>query len=225
MIADNIRGVRERIAQACAKAGRDPAQITIVAISKNRSAEELGEAIQAGITDIGENKIQEARLKADSRNLKAVRWHMVGHLQSNKVKDAVKIFELIHSVDSEELALEIDKQAAKINKVQDILIQVNTSGEESKFGLKPDEAIEAILKIRTLKNVAVKGLMTIAPLVDNPEKVRLYFRRLKELRDKIYELRVTSYESLALSMGMSDDFEVAIEELADIIRIGRAIYE
>jgi len=115
MIADNIRGVRERIAQACAKAGRDPAQITIVAISKNRSAEELGEAIQAGITDIGENKIQEARLKADSRNLKAVRWHMVGHLQSNKVKDAVKIFELIHSVDSEELALEIDKQAAKIN--------------------------------------------------------------------------------------------------------------
>jgi hypothetical protein len=150
---------------------------------------------------------------------------MVGHLQSNKVKDAVKIFELIHSVDSEELALEIDKQAAKINKVQDILIQVNTSGEESKFGLKPDEAIEAILKIRTLKNVAVKGLMTIAPLVDNPEKVRLYFRRLKELRDKIYELRVTSYESLALSMGMSDDFEVAIEELADIIRIGRAIYE
>jgi len=224
MIAENIRLVRERIAKACARAGRDPAQITIVAISKNRSAEEVGEVIGAGITDIGENKLQEARLKADSRKLKAVRWHMVGHLQSNKVKDAVKIFDLIHSVDSEDLAQEIDKQAAKISKVQDILIQVNTSGEESKFGLSPKQAIEAILKIRTLKNLSVKGLMTIAPLVDNPEKVRLYFRALRELRDSIYQLQVTSYQLPFLSMGMSDDFEVAIEEGADIVRIGRAIY-
>ena len=224
MIADNIRGVREWIAKACAKAGRNPAQITIVAISKNRSAEEVGEAIGAGITDIGENKLQEARLKADRRNLKAVRWHMVGHLQSNKVKDAVKIFHLIHSVDSVELAQEIDKQAAKISKVQDILIQVNTSAEESKFGLRPKQVPETISILRGLKNIRIVGLMTIAPLVSDPEKVRLYFRALRELRDKIIDLRLTTYD-LRLSMGMSDDFEVAIEEGADILRIGRAIYE
>ncbi|MCX5705925.1 MAG: YggS family pyridoxal phosphate-dependent enzyme [Candidatus Omnitrophica bacterium] len=224
MIADNIRGVKERIAKICAKAGRDPAQITIVAISKNRSADEVEEAIGAGITDVGENKLQEARLKADSRNLRAVRWHMVGHLQSNKVKDALNLFDLIHSVDSEELAQEIDKQAAKINKVQDILIQVNTSGEESKFGLRPAALNETFLVIKALKNVRIVGLMTIAPLVDDPEKVRLYFRRLKELRDKVINLRLTTYD-LRLSMGMSDDFEVAIEEGADIVRIGRAIYD
>ena len=224
MIAENIRLVRERIAKACARAGRDPAQITIVAISKNRSAEEVGEVIGAGITDIGENKLQEARLKADSRKLKAVRWHMVGHLQSNKVKDAVKIFDLIHSVDSEDLAQEIDNQAAKISKVQDILIQVNTSAEESKFGLRPKQVAETISIMRGLKNIRISGLMTIAPLVSDPEKVRLYFRALRELRDKIIELRLMTYD-LRLSMGMSDDFEVAIEEGADIVRIGRAIYE
>jgi pyridoxal phosphate enzyme (YggS family) len=224
MIADNIRGVRERITKACVRCGRDPAKITLVAISKNRSAEEVEEVIQAGITDIGENKLQEARLKADSGNLKAVRWHMVGHLQSNKVKEAVKIFDLIHSVDSQELAQEIDKQAAKVNKVQDILIQVNTSGEESKFGLRPKQVAETISIMRGLKNIRIAGLMTIAPLVSDPEKVRLYFRALRELRDKIVELRITTYD-LQLSMGMSDDFEVAIEEGADIVRIGRAIYE
>jgi hypothetical protein len=230
MIKENIRKVKEHIALACVKAKRDPNEITIVAVSKNRAPEEVKEAIEAGITDIGENKVQEALLKFRQLSTltlqpSAVKLHMVGHLQTNKVKDAVKVFDLIHSVDSEGIALEIDKQAAKINKVQDILIQVNTSGEESKFGLHPGALIETFLIIKALKNVSIKGLMTIAPLVDNPEKVRLYFRRLKELRDKIYELRVTSYESLVLSMGMSDDFEVAIEEGADIIRIGRAIYE
>lgn len=224
MIADNIRGVRERIAKACVRCGRDPAKITLVAISKNRSVEEIGEAIRAGITDIGENKIQEARLKAGNRDLKALRWHMVGHLQSNKVKDAVRMFDLIHSVDCFELAQEIDKQAARINKVQDILIQVNTSGEESKFGLRPAALNETVLVIKALKNVRINGLMTIAPLVDDPEKARLYFRRLKELGDKVINLRLTTYD-LRLSMGMSDDFEVAIEEGADIVRIGRAIYE
>lgn len=225
MIAENICSVRERIARACVRCGRDPGQITLVAISKNRSAEEVGEAIGSGITDIGENKIQEARLKADNRDLKVLRWHMVGHLQSNKVKDAVRMFDLIHSVDSEELAQEIDKQAARMDKVQDILIQVNTSQEESKFGLRPEALNETFLMIKALKNVRIKGLMTIAPLVDDPEKVRLHFRRLKELRDRIYELRMTDGGRLNLSMGMSDDFEVAIEEGADIIRIGRAIYE
>jgi hypothetical protein len=229
MIKENIRKVKERIALACVKAKRDPNEITIVAISKNRAPEEVKEAIEASITDIGENKVQEALLKfrqlsAFRLQPSAVKLHMVGHLQTNKVKDAVKVFDLIHSVDSEGIALEIDKQAAKINKVQDILIQVNTSGEESKFGLYPETLIETFLIIKALKNVSIKGLMTIAPLVDNPEKVRLYFRRLRELRDKVYNLRLTTYD-LRLSMGMSDDFEVAIEEGADIIRIGRAIYE
>ena len=223
MIRENIQKVRSCVASACQKAKRNPDEITIVAVSKTRTLEEIKEAIGAGITDIGENKVQEALLK--NKKLPAVRLHMVGHLQSNKVKDAVKIFDLIHSVDSEGLALEIDRQAEKINKVQDILIQVNTSQEESKFGLRPEGAIDLILSLKALKNISLKGLMTIAPLVDNPEKVRLYFRRLKELRDKIYELRVMTEGSLALSMGMSDDFSVAIEEGADIIRLGRAIYE
>ncbi len=234
MIADNIQRLRDRIAKACVKAGRDPGKITIVAVSKSRSVEEIEEAVRSGITAIGENRAQEALLKfkrfinqrtIEPTNVRTMTWHMVGHLQSNKTKDAVKLFDLIHSVDSEALAQEIDKQAAKIKKVQDILIQVNTSGEASKSGLHPEALVEAFLIIRALKNVSVKGLMTIAPLVDNPEKVRLYFRRLKELRDKIYELRVASCGSLLLSMGMSDDFEVAIEEGADIIRIGRAIFE
>jgi pyridoxal phosphate enzyme (YggS family) len=223
MIKENILKVRVRITRACIKAKRNPESVAIVAVSKGRVIEEILEVINAGITDIGENKVQEAILKL--KKLPAVKLHMVGHLQSNKVKEAVKIFDLIHSVDSEELALEIDKQAARIGKVQNILIQVNTSGEESKFGLRPQDLTENFLIIKALKNVSIRGLMTIAPLVDDPEKVRLYFRRLKELREKIYELKVADPGSLALSMGMSDDFEVAIEEGADMVRIGRAIYE
>jgi pyridoxal phosphate enzyme (YggS family) len=229
MIKDNILKLRERVDAACAKVGRKAQEVTIVAVSKNRTAEEIAQAFEAGITDMGENKVQEAIAKNkvfSAKKLQGIKWHMVGHLQSNKVRDALKIFDLIHSVDSEELAAEIDKQAARLNEVQDILLQVNTSGEESKFGLRPESLMETFLVVKALKNVSIKGLMTIAPLVDDPEKVRLYFRRLKELRDRVYETLTTNNEQrLLLSMGMSDDFEVALEEGADILRIGRAIYE
>jgi pyridoxal phosphate enzyme (YggS family) len=150
---------------------------------------------------------------------------MVGHLQTNKVKDAVKIFGLIQSVDSLHLAREIDRQAAKINKIQDILIEVKTSPEATKFGLKPDEAVEVMKEIAELKNISIKGLMTIAPIVDNPGKTRPYFRLLRELRDKINELRTPNSELQTLSMGMTDDFEVAIEEGSNMVRVGRAIFE
>jgi pyridoxal phosphate enzyme (YggS family) len=217
MVKDNIAKIK----------GRIPGHITIVAVSKNRAPEEIKEAVEAGITDIGENKVQEALLKfPELRTMGySIRTHMVGHLQTNKAKEAVKIFDLIQSVDSLRLAQEIDKQAAKINKIQDILIEVKTSPEATKSGLKPDEAIEVIKQIAKLKNVKIKGLMTIAPVVDNPEKSRPYFRMLRELRDKINRLRTTPCELRILSMGMTDDFLVAIEEGADMVRLGRAIFE
>ncbi|MDP2938140.1 MAG: YggS family pyridoxal phosphate-dependent enzyme [Candidatus Omnitrophota bacterium] len=223
MIKENVSRIRQQILKVCSKINQDPGKITIIAVSKGRGAEEIKEAIAAGITDIGENKVQEAlakhkELSTIDYRLSTVKWHMVGHLQTNKVKDAVKIFDLIQSVDSVRLAEEIDKQADKINKIQDILIEIKTSPEESKFGLKADEAIEVIEDIVKLKNINIKGLMTIAPLVDNPEKTRPYFRLLRELRDRVNELRV-------LSMGMTEDFQIAIEEGSNMIRLGRAIFE
>ncbi len=230
MIKDSILKIRERISSSCSKINQDPGKIALIAISKSRSIEQIKEAIEAGIIDIGENRVQEALIKHDklqtpSSKLPAPKWHMVGHLQTNKAKDAVKIFDLIQSVDSVRLAEEIDKQAAKINKIQDILIEIKTSSEESKFGLKADESIEAITGINKFKNINIKGLMTIAPIVDNPKESRHYFKMLRELRDKINELRVTSYELRVLSMGMTDDFEIAIEEGSNMVRLGRAIFE
>jgi len=230
MIKDSILKIRERVSSSCSKINQDPGKIALIAISKSRSIEQIKEAIEAGIIDIGENKVQEALIKHNklqtlSSKLSAPKWHMVGHLQTNKAKDAVKIFDLIQSVDSVRLAEEINKQAAKINKIQDILIEIKTSPEESKFGLKADESIEAITGINKFKNINIKGLMTIAPIVDNPEESRHYFKMLRELRDKINELRVTSYELRVLSMGMTDDFEIAIEEGSNMVRLGRAIFE
>lgn len=228
-IKENILRIRERIRASCVKSGRLPESVTLVAVTKNRGVEQIKEAIAYGIVDIGENRIQEAIDKYSSSQLATgdlqLRWHMVGHLQTNKVKDAVKIFDLIHSVDSLRLAQEIDKQAARINKVQDILIEVKTSPEETKSGVKPEEAEVFLKDISGLNNIKVRGLMTIAPLADNPENSRPYFRALRELRDKINQLRATSYELRTISMGMTDDFEVAIEEGADMVRLGRAIFD
>jgi pyridoxal phosphate enzyme (YggS family) len=220
MIRENITRVRARI----------PPGITIVAVSKTRTPQQLKEALKAGIADIGENRVQEALIKykelsAVDYRPSAIKWHMVGHLQTNKVKEAVKIFDLIHSVDSIRLAVEIDKQAAGISKLQDILIEVKTSPEATKFGLAPDEVIAVIKEIAGLKNINIKGLMTIAPILDDPEKTRPYFRTLRELKDEINRLPVLKSPLSVLSMGMSDDFEVAIEEGSNMIRLGRAIFE
>ena len=186
MIRENVSRIRQRILKVCSKINQDPGKITIIAVSKGRTIEQMKEVVEAGITDIGENRVQEAVIKykglitSELENSRAIKWHMVGHLQTNKVKDAVRIFDLIQSVDSVRLAKEIDKQADKINKIQDILVELKTSPEESKFGLKPDEAIKVIKDIVRLKNINIKGLMTIAPVGDDPEKARPYFRMLRE---------------------------------------------
>jgi pyridoxal phosphate enzyme (YggS family) len=230
MIRENISGIKERIVKVCNKINRDPNAITVVAVTKGRTPEEIKEVIAAGINNIGENRLQEALIKykglqAPGPRLPILKWHMVGHLQTNKVKEAVKIFDLIQSVDSLHLTEEIDKQAARINKIQDILIEVKTSPEATKFGLKPNEVIEVIKEINKFKNINIKGLMTIAPLLDNPEKARMYFRQLRELKDKIVSLGIWDLGFGILSMGMTDDFVVAIEEGADIVRLGRAIFD
>jgi hypothetical protein len=230
MVKENISKINERIARVCSRVGRDPGGITVVAVTKGRAAGQIQEAIDCGISDIGENRVQEAvskynALYAKRYTLNAVKWHMVGHLQTNKVKDALKLFELIQSVDSLRLAREIDKYACGMNKVQNILIEVKTSEEATKFGLKPETASDVIKKIACLKNINIAGLMTIAPLADNPEKARPYFKMLRQLRDRIYESQVLKEQLRILSMGMTDDFEVAIEEGATMVRLGRAIFE
>jgi pyridoxal phosphate enzyme (YggS family) len=223
MIRDNILRVRERIFTVCSRLNLDVSQIVIVAVSKGRDIEQIGQAIDAGITDIGENRVQEAAAKY--RNQRSVKWHLVGHLQTNKVKEALKVFDLIHSVDSLHLAEEIDRQAERINKVQDILLEVKTSEEPTKFGLKPEETIEVIKKISGFKNINIKGLMTIAPAVSNPKEARPYFRKLRELREEMLNLRLMTCDLPLLSMGMTDDFEIALEEGANMLRLGRVIFD
>lgn len=229
MISDNLSRIKETIACICDKNKRKSEEITLVAVTKNIAQEKIEEVFNLGIKDIADNKVQEALSKSiflkEKFKTKPFIWHMIGHLQTNKVKDAVAIFDLIHSVDSLRLAIEIDKQSAKINKIQDILIEVNTSGETTKFGIKPQGAIEIIKEIAKLKNINVKGLMTIAPLVGNPEKTRNFFRKSKELINEINERRIMNDELRILSMGMSDDYQVAIEEGSTMIRLGRAIFE
>lgn len=230
MIKETVSGIRLRIIGACSKIDRDPSKIIIVAVSKTRTTQVIKEVTEAGITDIGENRVQEAfakynELRTMNYELGTIKWHMVGHLQTNKAKDAVKIFDLIQSVDSLHLAQEIDKQASKINKIQDILIEVNTSGETTKYGVKPEELTVLINSVSELNNVRVKGLMTVAPVVDEPEKARPYFRILRELKDKINGLSTMNHELITLSMGMTDDFEVAIEEGSNMVRLGRALFE
>ena len=217
-IEENILKIRQRVVLACSRANRDPGGVAIVAVSKGRSTAEIRAAITSGITDIGENRVQEAALKYKELAGAQIKWHLVGHLQTNKARDAVKMFDLIHSVDSLRLAEEINRQANKQNKVQAVLFQVNTSAEKSKFGLGPDEAEAVLSQAAALKNINIAGLMTIAPLSDDPQLVRPYFRRLRQLRDRINPAGV-------LSMGMTDDFEVAIEEGADLVRLGRAVFE
>lgn len=230
MITEALVRVRERISQACRRSSRDPAEITLVAVSKGRSIEEIRQAADAGVAVIGENRVQEAlrhrqQLSAQGRAV-SVSWHMVGHLQTNKCREAVGFFDLIHSVDSLRLAEALDKAARSAGKVQDILIEVNTSGETSKFGLAPAEAAQAIDGITDLPNLNLCGLMTLAPLSDDPESARPYFAALRRIRDEARSRGSGKLSALReLSMGMSDDFEVAIEEGATMIRLGRAIFQ
>jgi len=214
-IERNLKEVEGRIAQAAQRVGRSPDEVTIVAVTKQVAPQAIEAAIKAGIRHIGENRVQEANEKI--RLLSALElyptWHMVGHLQTNKVKTAVEIFDIIHSIDSLRLAQLVSQRA---DKTLPVLLQVNISGEETKSGFSVAELPKALDEVARLPRLEVKGLMTIAPLVQDAEEVRPIFRRLRELRDSL------GLEHL--SMGMSDDFEVAVEEGATMVRIGRAIF-
>jgi len=184
----------------------------------------IKKAIEAGVTILGENYIQETRDKFDTLSAYDASWHFIGHLQSNKAKYAVRMFDLIHTVDSLKLAVELDKQANKIDKVQDILIQVNISMESSKSGILENETLDLVKEISPLENISVRGLMTMPPFFDQPEKVRPFFTELRELRDKIKSESIPNISMDELSMGMSGDYEVAIEEGATLVRVGTAIF-
>ncbi len=217
MVKDNLAHVRKRIAQAANRAGRGPESVKLIAVTKEAGLEQIKEAIALGVKDIGENRVNDARLKKEMLDSHILSWHMIGHLQSNKAGDAVKMFSIIHSLDSVKLAGVIEKQAKKIRKVQDIMIEVNVSGEKSKFGIKPESLENFLGEIRALKHVNPLGLMTMAPFTEDAETARPYFRRLRELRD--------TCGLTELSMGMTQDFEVAVEEGATMVRVGSAIFQ
>jgi len=222
-IRENVQFARNKIAEACRRSGRESEEIELVAITKTVDVEQINEAIEAGIRVVGENRVQEAWRKYQEVGEKA-HWHMVGHLQTNKVKRVLQFAEMIHSVDSVYLAREIQTQAKKLDRTIEILIQVNTSGEESKFGLEPEATIGAIEEVSTLPNLKIKGLMTIGAFLPNPEDVRPCFKLLNDLKDRVNERGITSVEMGTLSMGMTNDFEIAIEEGSTMVRVGTAIF-
>jgi len=222
-IAGNIARVRERICNTALQAGRNPEEVTLVAVTKKVGLSRIKEAIDAGLTTFGENYVQEAREKI-SQIGQGVTWHMVGHLQTNKVKYVVPLFSMIHSVDSVHLAQEISKRAIKLGKSIDVLIQVNISGEETKSGITYDRLIQRLEAIAPLKGIQVRGLMTMPPYFSDPEITRPYFKKLRQLRDRLIPSLPDSVSLSHLSMGMSGDFEVAIEEGATMVRVGTAIF-
>jgi pyridoxal phosphate enzyme (YggS family) len=222
-IADNLSSIQERIGTAALRAARNPAEIRLVAVSKTVSAENIQQAIAAGVTILGENYVQEARNKI-ARVGKQVEWHFIGHLQSNKARYAVDLFSMIHSVDRLSLAEELDQAANKNGKIVPILIQVNISGEESKSGIDPQETLQLLKRIAGLQHLSIQGLMTMPPWFEDPEDARPYFIALRKLRDKLSREKMPGIALQELSMGMSGDFEVAIEEGATLVRIGTAIF-
>ena len=223
MIKENIAAVEEKIQAACQRAGRNPDEITLIAVSKTKPVEAIREAIQTGMADFGENKVQELTQKMDTIT-DNVRWHMIGHLQKNKVKYIVGRVALIHSVDSLSLAEKIQEESVKKNVTVNILVQVNISGEESKFGTKAQAAMELVQNIAKLPNIRIQGLMTIAPFVENPEENRLYFRNLRKLAVDIKSKNIDNVTMNTLSMGMTGDYEVAVEEGATMVRVGTGIF-
>ena len=220
-IADNIASLRERITAACARAGRDPASVTLMAVSKHQPPDAVRAALDAGITIFGESRVQEAKAKIPLCPGRA-RWQMIGHLQSNKCRDAVALFGMIQSVDSLALAQELNKQCEKAAKTMPILLEVNVSGEASKFGYQPVALLAEFEELSKLPRLEVHGLMTIAPYTPTPERVRPVFRRLREMRAECEQLLGAPLPQL--SMGMSGDFEIAIEEGATLVRLGTALF-
>ena len=222
-IAANIEEIQRRKGEAAVKSGRNPDDVLLVAVTKLHSPEEINEAIDAGITDIGENKVQEIMDKYEK--VKPVRWHLIGHLQTNKVKYIIDKVCMIHSVDSLKLAHEIDKRAAQHNLTMDILVQVNTANEESKFGSSSEEADGLISAIaEDCPNVRIRGIMCIAPFELEPEDAAPFFREAREIYDRYLDDPRERIDFKYLSMGMTHDFEVAVEEGSNLIRVGTAIF-
>ena len=253
MFEQRLAQVRQRIAHACQRCGRQPSSISLVGVTKGVTVDLIREAVACELVDLGENRVQEARAKQialgwglgaegsgpepRTLNPQPVRWHLIGHLQRNKAKDAVALFDVIHSVDSLALIEELERHAAKLAEGSrlkaegksrkfplPVFMQVNVSGEMSKFGCRLEEALPLARQIIALPHVQLAGLMTIAPFVENPEAARPHFRRLRQLRDDLAAAFSLQPSALSLSMGMSQDFEVAIEEGTDVVRIGTAIF-
>ena len=223
MLKENLANVEKNIEQACKNAGRNRNEVTLIAVSKTKPVEMLPEIYDENIRDFGENKVQELCSKMEQLP-SDIRWHMIGHLQRNKVKYIVGKVELIHSVDTYRLAEEINIQAKKQNVIVPILVEVNIAHEESKFGISAEDAILLVEEISKLENIRIKGLMTIAPYVENPEDNRLYFRKIKQLSVDITNKNIDNVFMEILSMGMTGDYMVAIEEGATMVRVGTGIF-
>lgn len=223
MIQEQLEHVEEKICRACERSGRKREEVTLIAVSKTKPIEDLKEAYDCGARFFGENKVQEITEKYPQMP-QDVKWHMIGHLQRNKVKYIVDKVAMIHSVDSLRLAQAIQSEAAKHQLVVPILIEVNMAGEESKFGVSKEEALPLIQQISALENVHIEGLMTIAPYVDDPEENRWVFQEMKKLSIDIREKNIDNVDMYVLSMGMTGDYEVAIEEGATMVRVGTGIF-
>jgi pyridoxal phosphate enzyme (YggS family) len=223
VIANNWKQVQERVAKAALRSGRSVDDVTLIAVSKTWPIARVQEAVDAGAVNLGENRVQEAQEKV-GQITGSVSWHLIGHLQRNKVKVALPIFDLIHSIDSLRLAKEVSKQAVLNGQVVRVLLQVNTSGEASKFGIAPDVAVDLVGQMAQLEGLKVDGLMTIGAFLPNAEDVRPNFIALRQVRDRIVDAQIEGVSMETLSMGMTNDFEVAIEEGATMVRVGTAIF-
>ena len=222
-IKNNLEIINEKIKKAALKANRNPEEIKLVAVTKTATTEQIEEAINAGVKIIGENRVQDAKEKFQILTAD-IEWHLIGHLQTNKAKYAVEIFNCIHSVDSIKLAQEIDKRSKQFGKIMDVLVEVNVSGEETKYGIKPEEVESFLKEISQFPRIWVRGLMTIAPMVKDKEETRPYFRKLRELSKEIKSKNIKNIKMDYLSMGMTEDFDIAIEEGANMVRVGRGIF-
>lgn len=224
MLKENYEQVRRNIDKACERVGRSPEDVTLIAVSKTKPLSDIEELLaDTNAVDFGENKVQELVDKYESVS-RPVNWHMIGHLQTNKVKYIVDKVCMIHSVDSLNLAKTIEKEAEKHNVIVSILIEVNVAQEETKFGLACDEVLPLIMEIKNMPHIKVKGLMTIAPFVDDPEDNRVYFRKLRDLSLDIQSKSIDNIDMSVLSMGMTNDYEVAVEEGATLVRVGTGIF-
>jgi hypothetical protein len=219
----NIERIRRAIADAALRASRKASDVRLMAVTKTVDDERIVEAIEAGVDIIGESYVQEAKRKIEKMG-RNIEWHMIGYLQSNKVKYAVRLFDMIHSVDRMDLAVELDRRSRAQNITMKVLIEINISGEKTKSGVTYKEAVQLVKDISSLENLSIQGLMTMAPWFDNPEEARPYFAALRELRDRIINDNINHVQMQELSMGMSGDYEIAVEEGATIVRVGRSIF-